>query len=104
MKVSTEEIARLHANVCKGLGDAKRLLILNSLRDEPRSVNDICAELGLHQSNASQHLAILREKGLVSSRKHGQRVFYELSSPKIIEAVDLLRQVMAEQFGALGES
>jgi ArsR family transcriptional regulator len=102
MRVSSEEIARLHANVCKGLGDAKRLMILNTLRDGPRSVSDICTELGLHQVNASQHLAILREKGLVTSRKEGQWVYYELSSPKILMAMDLLREVMAEQFGALG--
>lgn len=101
MRVSNDEIARLHANVCKGLGDAKRLLILNSLRDGPRSVSDISAELGLRPANTSQHLAILRDKGLVTSRKDGQWVYYEPSSSKIIEAMDLLREVMAEQFGAL---
>lgn len=101
MRVSNEEIARLHANVCKGLGDAKRLMILNALRDGPRSVSDICTELDLRQVNASQHLAILREKGLVTSRKEGQWVYYELSSPKILMAMDLLREVMVEQFGAL---
>jgi ArsR family transcriptional regulator len=104
MRVSNEEIARLHANVCKGLGDAKRLLILNTLRDGPRSVSEICTELDLRQVNASQHLAILREKGLVTSRKDGQWVYYELSSPKILMAMDLLREVMVEQFGALSTS
>jgi ArsR family transcriptional regulator len=104
MRVSNEEIARLHANVCKGLGDAKRLLILNTLRDGPRSVSEICTELDLRQVNASQHLAILREKGLVTSRKEGQWVYYELSSPKILMAMDLLREVMVEQFGALSTS
>lgn len=104
MRASNEEIARLHANVCKGLGDAKRLMILNTLRDGPRSVSEICNELGLRQVNASQHLAILREKGLVNSRKDGQWVYYELSSPKIVAAMDLLREVMAEQFGALSST
>ena len=104
MRASNEEIARLHANVCKGLGDAKRLMILNTLRDGPHSVSEICIELGLRQVNASQHLAILREKGLVNSRKDGQRVYYELSSLKIVAAMDLLREVMAEQFGALSST
>jgi ArsR family transcriptional regulator len=54
--------------------------------------------------NASQHLAILREKGLVTSSKDGQWVYYELSSPKILMAMDLLREVMVEQFGALSTS
>ena len=91
------ELYELHASVCKGLADPKRLLIINAMRDGERSVGEICDELGLPQANVSQHLAVLRDKGLARTRKDGQRVFYELSSPKIIRAVDLLREVMAEQ-------
>ena len=91
------ELYQLHASVCKGLADPKRLLIINAMRDGERSVSDICDDLELPQANVSQHLAVLRDKGLVNTRKDGQRVFYELSSPKIIAAVDLLREVMAEQ-------
>jgi ArsR family transcriptional regulator len=83
--------------VCKGLADPKRLLIINAMRDGERSVSDICDDLDLPQANVSQHLAVLRDKGLVRTRKDGQRVFYALSSDKIISAVDLLREVMAEQ-------
>ncbi|HSL24904.1 MAG TPA: metalloregulator ArsR/SmtB family transcription factor [Acidimicrobiia bacterium] len=103
MRVSIDEIHRLHANVCKGLADPKRLLIINSLRDGERSVTEICEELGIPQANISQHLATLREKGLVKSRKDGQWVYYSLASPKIAEAMDLLRQVMAESFGELAQ-
>lgn len=91
------ELYELHASVCKGLADPKRLLIINAMRDGERSVTQICDELDLPQANVSQHLAVLRDKGLVRTRKAGQRVFYELSSNKIIRAVDLLREVMAEQ-------
>ncbi len=58
---------------------------------------EICAALGFAQANVSQHLAVLREKGLVDSRRDGTRVFYSLSSAKIVHAMDLLREVMAEQ-------
>lgn len=92
-----EELDRLHASVCKGLADPKRLLIINSLRDGPMSVGEICDDLALPQSNVSQHLAILRDKGLVASQRDGQFVYYSLTSSKIIEAMDLLREVMAEQ-------
>ena len=91
------ELYELHASVCKGLADPKRLLIINAMRDGERSVSQICDELDLPQANVSQHLAVLRDKGLVQTRKDGQRVFNELSSEKIIKAVDLLREVMAEQ-------
>jgi ArsR family transcriptional regulator len=97
MTTIQQELYQLHAQVCKGLADPKRLLIINALRDGERSVSEICEMLDLPQSNVSQHLAILREKGLVTTRKQGQRVFYSLTSRKIIEAVDLLREVMAEQ-------
>lgn len=91
------ELMALHASVCKGLADPKRLLLINALRDGERSVSDLCDETGISQTNASQHLAVLRDKGLVQSRRSGQRVFYQLTSKKITEAMDLLREVMAEQ-------
>ncbi len=89
------ELNQLHASVCKGLADPKRLLIIYALRDGEKSVTDLCAQLELPQANVSQHLAIMRERGLVKTRKDGQFVFYSLTSPKIVEAVDLLREVMA---------
>ncbi|MEE8406215.1 MAG: metalloregulator ArsR/SmtB family transcription factor [Acidimicrobiia bacterium] len=94
----SQELDRLHASICKGLADPKRLLIINTLREGPMSVSEICEDLGLPQSNVSQHLAILRDKGLVVSKRDGQFVYYSLSSRKIVEAMDLLREVMAEQF------
>ncbi|MBT8207073.1 MAG: metalloregulator ArsR/SmtB family transcription factor [Acidimicrobiia bacterium] len=95
-----QELYQLHASVCKGLADPKRLLILNALHDGERSVTEICEELQLPQANVSQHLAILREKGMVESRKEGQRVFYRVTSDKITQAIDLLREFMADQLGA----
>jgi ArsR family transcriptional regulator len=79
------------------LADPKRLLILNALRNGELSVTEICDEVGFAQANVSQHLAVLRDRGLVLARKEGQYVYYSVASPKIIEALDLLRQVMTEQ-------
>lgn len=90
------ELFQLHASVCKGLADPKRLLILNALRDGERSVGDLCEELALPQANVSQHLAVLRDRGLVLARKDAQFVYYSVSSSKIIAAIDLLREVMSE--------
>lgn len=92
----SSEFNDLHAQICKGLADPKRLLILNALRDGERSVTDICEELDLPQANVSQHLAVLRDRGLAATRRDGQRVFYSVSSSKIIQAMDLLREVMQE--------
>ena len=95
------ELERLYASVCKGLADPKRLLIINLLRDGEMSVSDIYEVLELPQSNVSQHLSILKDKGLVKSRRNGQFVYYSLTSPKIVEALDLLREVMDDQLGAV---
>lgn len=95
------EFAELHAQICKGLADPKRLLILNALRDGERSVSDLCDELNLPQANVSQHLAVLRDRGLAETRRDGQRIFYAVSSEKIIQAMDLLREVMHEQHAPL---
>lgn len=94
------ELYALHASVCKGLADPKRLLIITTLRESERSVSDICDLLDLPQANVSQHLAILRDKGLVKARRDGQFVYYSLTSVKVIQAIDLLREVMAEQLVA----
>ncbi len=97
MSAIRKELFQLHASFCKGLADPKRLLIINALREGERSVSEICEAVDLPQANVSQHLAILRNRGLATSRRDGQRVFYRLTSPKIIRALDLLLEVMAEQ-------
>ncbi len=92
-----DDIYRMHAQICKALADAKRLLILNELREGEITVGDLAASLELPQATVSQHLAILRQRGLVYSRRRGVNVFYRLANRKVIEAFDLLREVMSEQ-------
>lgn len=96
MNSIAQELNQLHAGICKGLADPKRLLIINALRNGERNVMELCEELDLPQANVSQHLAVLRDKGLVTTRRDAQRVYYSLVSKKVVEAVDLLREVMAE--------
>lgn len=92
-------INELHARVCKALADPTRLLIINELRDGPRSVGDLADALGISQPNVSRHLAVLRDRGFVTSERSGSSVHYELASPKILRAMDLLREFMTEELG-----
>ncbi len=96
------ELHELHARVCKAIADPKRLLIINELSDRELSVSDLCEALELPQSNVSQHLAILRERGVVSSRRDGTSVLYSLRGTKVLQAVDLLRQFLAEDLADRG--
>lgn len=93
------EINELHARVCKALADPTRLLIINELRDGPRSVGEIAEGLEISQPNVSRHLALLRDRGIVTTQRVGSSIFYGLTSTKIVRAVDLLREFMAEELG-----
>ena len=97
------EIFELYANLCKGLADPKRLLIIETLRHKPRTVSEISVELELPQSNVSQHLGILRQREIVRTRRLGSNVFYSLANPKVLQALDLLREVMNEQLAERGK-
>ncbi len=98
-RLETAQINQLHARVCKALADPNRLLIINELREGPRPVGDIAAALGISQPNVSRHLALLRDRGFVTTERFGSSVHYALTSPKILQAVDLLREFMAEELG-----
>jgi len=93
------EITELHARVCKALADPTRLLIISALRDGPRSVGDIAEALEISQPNCSRHLAVLRDRGIVAAQRSGSTIFYALTSQKVVQAVDLLREFMAEELG-----
>jgi DNA-binding transcriptional ArsR family regulator len=89
-----EEFYQLHAYLCKALAHPTRLLIIDELRDGPRSVSELVQRLGLRQSNLSQHLGILRDQRVVIARREGQTVYCSLRDPRVTQAFDLLRQVL----------
>jgi len=91
------ELFKLQADICKTLADPNRLMLLHELRKGEKSVNQLVNELGLQQSNASRHLAVLRERSLVETRRDGTTIFYRLASPKIGEACDLIQEVLRSQ-------
>jgi ArsR family transcriptional regulator len=93
----TQEITALHAGICSALADTSRILILYALHESPRNVSDLAREIGVSQPTASRHLNLLRERGLVSAQRDGQSVIYTLTDTRVIEALDLLRSVLANK-------
>lgn len=91
-----EEVTQLHAGVCKGLADPNRILLLYTLAEASRTVNDLADAVGLPQPTVSRHLKTLRQQRMVISERQGQSVTYSLSDTRIIEALDLLRGFMAD--------
>ena len=92
-----QEINQMHAEICGGLADPTRLVILYTLADEPHNVTEMCSILQMSQPLISRHLKILRERGLVLANREGQTVLYTLADHRVIEALDLLRAVMASK-------
>ena len=97
-----QEIFRLHAQICGGLADPSRILLLYTLTAGPQNVNDLTANLGLPQPTVSRHLKTLRERGMVTAKREGQAVYYSLTDPRVIQALDLLRAVLADQLETQG--
>jgi ArsR family transcriptional regulator len=98
-----EEIFELHADVCRTLSNPKRLRIIDCLRDGELPVSQILARMGrIGKANLSQHLAVMRQKGVVATRREGNLIYYRISSPKIIQACDLMREVLFEQLAGKG--
>ncbi len=87
-------IYQLHADLCKTLSNPIRLEILSLLRYGEKSVSELATLSGVRQATVSQHLAILRQRSVVSSRKEGTNIFYKITNKKIIEACDIIRQVL----------
>lgn len=90
------EIDQLHAQVCSALADPNRILILYTLADTEYSVSQLTEALEVPQSTVSRHLKVLRDRGMVSARREGQSVIYSLTDKRVIEALDLLRAVLAD--------
>ena len=93
----TLEVTRLHAEICSGLADPRRILIIYALSEQSRNVSQIANEVDISQPAASRHLTILRERGIVSANRAGQSVIYMLQDQRIIQALDLLRAVLADK-------
>jgi len=98
-----EKIFELHADVCKVFSNSKRLEILNTLRDRELTASELIDKIGLSKANLSQHMSILKSKGVVLSRREGVNIYYRISSAKIIQACDLMREVLLEQLQEKGK-
>jgi DNA-binding transcriptional ArsR family regulator len=90
------EVTQLHAEICAGLADPNRILILYALSQSPRNVTELCNELNMTQPLVSRHLKILRERGMVTTERRGTVIIYSLGDIRLIEALDLLRAAMRE--------
>jgi len=87
-----EDIDRASRSL-KAMSHPLRLKILCTLGDQEFSVQDIVERVGTSQSNISQHLAILRDKGILASRKDANRVYYSVGDGRTLQLIGMMREV-----------
>jgi ArsR family transcriptional regulator len=102
-KDAEERIFQMHAEVCKSMANPTRLRIMSLLREGEKPVEELRNKLKLPKANLSQHLGILRQRGIVSTRRAGLNIHYKIANPKMIKACDILREVLFEQLQEGGQ-
>jgi DNA-binding transcriptional ArsR family regulator len=99
----SHEITQLHADICSALADPNRILLLYALSERPYTVNDLADSIGISQPAASRHLKTLKERGLVRANRQGTSVEYSLNDLRLIQALDLLREVLKDRIAYRAE-
>lgn len=91
-----QDATPLTAKLFRGLADPTRLAILDTLRAGPRCVGAVVDATGLSQPNVSNHLACLKDCGLVTCERRGRHVYYRTSDPRVAELLTLAEALLAD--------
>jgi DNA-binding transcriptional ArsR family regulator len=87
----SDALRQFKSEIFQGLANPTRIAIVELLRDGELSAGQLIEKLGIEQANASQHLAVLRGKQIVTNRKVGNQVYYSIRDRALIEVLDILR-------------
>jgi len=102
--LTDKSLYEMQAEICKTLTNPKRIEILNTLKNEEKTVTELVTALGASKANVSQHLAVMRHKGILTTRREGVNIYYRVANPKVIEACALMKEVLFEQVVAKKKS
>lgn len=86
----------LQAEICKILASPKRIEIIAALKDGEKTVTELVEILETPKANVSQHLSVMRLKGILKSRRDGVNIYYSIANPKVVKACALMNEVLAE--------
>src|SRR3569623_309712 len=94
-----DSLRQFKAEMFQALGNPTRIAIVDEMRDGALTVGVLAERLEAEQSNISQHLAVLRARQIVSTRKVGNLVFYSVRDPLLWKVLDLMRRYFEKQVG-----
>jgi DNA-binding transcriptional ArsR family regulator len=89
-------IFELQAEICQTLANPKRLQILSLLKKGELSAGEMAKAMNIAKANLSQHLSVMRQKGILVTRRDGTMIYYRLARPKITEACSIMREVLLD--------
>ncbi len=95
-------VYEMHARLCSVLSNAKRLELIDLLRSGEKTAGELTFLMKLPKANVSQQMAVMKGKGILSSRREGRSVFYSLAHPGMLRAYDMLRAVLLEKLALEG--
>lgn len=97
-KSATEaEIFERQARICKAFAHPTRLQMLDLMSNREVGVSELQQELGVSRTNVSQHLAILKSAGVLTTRRDGKQIYCSLAIPEVKQACQLIRKVLLAQ-------
>ena len=88
---------QLVSNIFKALAHPTRLQIVKLLKEKPLCVCEILPQLDSEQSNTSQHLSVLKNQGIVESRKDGLMVIYRIKDPEVFQMINIAEEIILRQ-------
>ena len=92
----SKEYYELHASMCGVFASPRRLEIIHLLGDKELTVSEILSSISITKTNLSQHLAIMKDRGIVNTRRQGQHIYYSIANKKIIKVYELMSDVLNE--------
>ncbi|MEK6636266.1 MAG: metalloregulator ArsR/SmtB family transcription factor [Planctomycetota bacterium] len=92
-----KKIYEYHAEMCKVFSHPTRLEIINTLRENEMNVTELSTKIGIDMGNLSQHLGMMRDRRILVTRKKGNVVYYRLANPKMLNAFDILKEILIDQ-------
>jgi len=92
----SNDFYELHANLCSIFSSPRRLEIIDVLTDKELTVSAILDSMSISKTNLSQHLTLMKDRGIVQTRRDGQHIYYSITNKKIIRAYKLMGEVLRE--------
>jgi DNA-binding transcriptional ArsR family regulator len=98
-----EDIFQVHAAFCRAFADPKRLRIMWALQDGERTVSELAREVGCSLPNVSQHLRMMRQQGLLTTRRDGRQIYYRIANAKFLAGCKMVREGLLEELQKRGD-